>query len=110
MYVLKERNIKLKEILGTHLSLRDSANQLFDEVVNIQNQTVILDFSGVQTMSRSFAQQFLSRMDVADRQIVCMNEPKSIELMFDVVIAKRDKPVVANAGKGKAVNLSSIFN
>lgn len=110
MYLLDTEKIELKKQLSTHLSLRDSANQLFDAIEMNQCNKVELDFKGVQTISRSFAQQFLSRIQTSDKEITYVNETNNIKMMFDVVEAKGEKPVVINSKKNTVVNLSSVLH
>jgi anti-anti-sigma regulatory factor len=111
MSILKAERINIKDKLNAHLSLRDSANQFFDEL----NQTndvdnITIDFEGVESISRSFAQQFLYRVRNSDKEYTCINKPRKVEMMFKIVKNKGEKPVVVNSNESSIVNLSSALH
>ncbi|HJH28401.1 MAG TPA: hypothetical protein C5S51_01705 [Methanosarcinaceae archaeon] len=108
---MKNIEANRKEIkLENHLSLRDSANYFFDKLDTYKSNEIMLDFSGVQTISRSFAQQFLARIDSSNKTIVCINQPNNIKMMFEIVVANGDKPIVVSKNKLTPINISTIVN
>ena len=57
---LSSRTITLNKVMKT-LALRSNADLLFDSIEKSKQKQVIVDFSNIEFMSRSFAQQYLMR-------------------------------------------------
>ena len=57
--------IILYEILGTDLGQKYKIDNLFDELDNASTK-IIMDFSNIEFISRSFAQWYLNRKFMAD--------------------------------------------
>ncbi|RNI13934.1 hypothetical protein EFE42_04735 [Methanohalophilus sp. RSK] len=111
MNMLEAERINIKDKLSAHLSLRDSANQFFDELKQTNDAgNITIDFKDVQSISRSFAQQFLYRLENSDKEYTCINKPRKVEMMFKTVKNKGDKPVVVNSDESSVVNLSSALH
>ena len=109
-YVMSD-NEWTKMKLESHLSLRDSANDLFDRIdITVTTPDILLDFSGVLTISRSFAHQFIVRMEQSCKKIICINQSDDIRHMFELVKAKGNKPDVVSKTKLTPINLSAIAN
>ncbi|MCS3924417.1 hypothetical protein [Methanosalsum natronophilum] len=104
----KTKKIKIKDEINIHLSLRDSADLFFDEISLVnKNTNLVIDFEGIKSISRSFAQQFLYRVEKSENNIKFVNEPNNIKMMFDIIKAKGKKPNVVVSNSSNAVNLSS---
>ena len=110
MEIIEANSKEIKIKLDTHLSLRDSVNYFFDQLDTFKSNEIMIDFSGVQTISRSFAQQFLVRINSSNKKIVCINQLNNIKTMFELVKANGDKPIVVSKTKITPINLSLIEN
>lgn len=84
------KTIPLSKVMK-NLSLRYNANLLFDSIDKGKEQEVVLDFKNITFMSRSFAQQYLSRKKASPKKIVENNIPEVVAKMFNVV--KKQKTV-----------------
>jgi hypothetical protein len=98
---------KAKIRMEAHLSFRDSANDFFDELEKLACSDITLDFSGVQTISRSYAQQLLTRTSHSKTSVICVNRPDDIKKMFEIVKAGGDKPNVVSE-KLAPIDMSAI--
>lgn len=95
--LMRTRVIKINEYLNSiNLSLRASAEKLFKDIEYDQVPECVIDFDGIQSMSRSFAQEFLTMMDNSKKRINCVNEPYDISMMFAVVRNPKKKAVIVD--------------
>lgn len=77
--------INIQERISKNLGMNSSARTLFEEINNSPANIVMIDFSNVLVMSRSFTQEYLSQKFYTDKQIIEENVPEDVKLMFDVV-------------------------
>ena len=82
---MKARQVLLRKIVSADLALRDSAEKLFDYIDSLSVKQVVLDFSGIRSISRSFAQEYLSRKSDSQKTLEEIKIPKNIQKMFEVV-------------------------
>lgn len=81
----KSLAIKIKDAISPDLALRDTANEFFDSMESRKNRKIAIDFSGVSSISRSFAQQYLARKQKSRKEIVDVNIPSNIRKMFELI-------------------------
>lgn len=81
----------VNQILSQDLALRHNARVLFDRIESVQDDTVILDFKSVKTMTRSFAHEYLSKKSKSSKLIKEVNVSPNIRRMFNVVDNPPDK-------------------
>lgn len=79
------RTIRLAEAVYEDLALRDSAARIFESVEDSPEPEIVMDFSGVRSMSRSFADEYVSRRSRSVKTIREVNVPDSVRRMIDVV-------------------------
>lgn len=96
---LKKETIKIKNNIGQNLSLRALANELFDYIDSFQNTDFVVDFEDVYTTSRSFVQQFVTRMGQCTNRITLINEPYNIKKMFEIVKTSKSKETIIKSKK-----------
>lgn len=96
MTTFSQKSIQLKESISPNLFLREYADELFDSLNNRKNSSIIIDFAGIQSMSRSFAQEFLYRLEKSENIITIVNEPENVKKMFDIVREPKKKLILAN--------------
>ena len=81
----RPRTIRLADLIYEDLALRDSAARLFDAIEDSPEAEVVIDFSGVRSMSRSFADEYFVRRSASTKAITETNVPDNVRRMIDVV-------------------------
>ena len=76
---------KVEILLSSNLMLRSAADLLFDTLSNEGSETIELDFSGIESISGTFAHQYLRRRDSSSMKIIESNMPDNIRKMLEVV-------------------------
>ena len=71
-----------------NLVLRINANFLFEAIEKSKTKIVKLDFKGIKSMSRSFAQQYLENKEHSSKIIKEINVPADVAKMFKLVKRK----------------------
>ncbi len=79
------RMIKVASMLTPNLVLRTTAARLFSYVEGLPNPEIILDFSEVKTITRSFAHEYSSMKNRARKKLIEANVPPEVSKMFEVV-------------------------
>lgn len=92
-------------ILYQDLALRHNANILFDKIESHSENPVIVDFSDVRTMTRSFAQEYLLRKAKSSKTVEEINMSKNIVRMFKVAENVTDKAKLFDSKKLVVIDL-----
>ena len=86
MDILKDCTfIKIVRFISSNLGMNISAKELFEEINNSPNTNIIIDFTDVFFMGRSFAQEYIYQKMKSDKNIYEENLPEDVEKMFEVV-------------------------
>lgn len=85
------QTIMIADAVCSDLAMRQSAAIFFDVVERNRSMTVVVDFSGVKSISRSFAHEYLLRKGASVIRITEKNVPRNVEEMFAVVRAPARK-------------------
>ena len=80
-----EKTIMISEELYPNLGMNSVAADLFNEINQSEFQKIIIDFTNVVFMSRSFTQEYLFQKLKTTKEIVEINVPEDVEKMFEVV-------------------------
>lgn|SRR5690606_1358597 len=86
--------LKLNHVLPATLDFREAATRLADMVREHCDKQIELDFSGIEFMSRSFADQFHKELYLRDEdsfEIIIKNADASIIRMLDAVSKTQTK-------------------
>ncbi len=78
-------------MLSANLALRETATRLVQYIEGLPNPEVVLDFSDVKTISRSFAHEYSTRKRDIHKQIREANVSADVAKMFAVVEEARAK-------------------
>ena len=97
--LLNKKTIKIKDSIGNNLSLRASANELFDYIESSKNTNFVVDFEDIYTTNRSFVQQFVIRMEQCTNPIDLINESYNVKQMFEIVKTSKNKMVIIKSRK-----------
>ncbi len=81
----KQRKIQLTKFISKNLIFRDSANELFNYINNFDAPEIIIDFHKIQSITRSFAQQYLINKEKSNKIITNINIASNIKNMFDLI-------------------------
>lgn len=82
---ISTNRVVVSMILSQDLVLRYNANVLFDRVEAVPEETVTVDLTNVRTMTRSFAQEYLSRKAKSPKTVNEINVSDNVREMFRVV-------------------------
>jgi len=77
--------IRIRERVGNLLMLRSSVGPIFHKIAQLDETEVVVDFSGVEFMSRSFADEYRSAKAKSRKHIVERNVPVNVARMFTLV-------------------------
>jgi hypothetical protein len=84
--------------VAPNLMLRAVADDFFDKLEAIPAQNIVLDFKGVQSISRSFAHQYILRRMKSSKNVEEANVVENVQHMFKIVerqVAGGETPSVA---------------
>lgn len=81
--------IELYEEFGKDLGQKYKIDKLFNKLQN-NSSKVEMDFSNIEFISRSFAQEYLSRKFMVDYKIEEINVPEVVKNMFNIILKNND--------------------
>ncbi|MEX2589239.1 MAG: hypothetical protein WD334_03480, partial [Chitinophagales bacterium] len=91
----KEIKIKVKDVLSVMLNSREAAIMIFDEIKQKNLSSVEFDFTDVEFMSRSFADQFYKESNKVENntavQIVVSNATEAVRNVLHTVAKTQNK-------------------
>ena len=87
---MKEKEIILKEEIGSDLGSRQQIEKLFDSI-DSDIEKVVMNFEDIEFMGRSFAQEYLNQKHFAPFEITEKNMSKDIEKMFNIILKLNNK-------------------
>jgi hypothetical protein len=80
--------VDVQKDVGSLLMLRSTVSPLFRKISHLDAHRVILDFSGVEFMSRSFADEYLSAKAASQKRIEERRVPVTVRRMLDLVSSR----------------------
>jgi hypothetical protein len=89
MATSNERKIEIAHAVSENLAFRNSADDLFSHIEDFKEKNIIIDFSGIKTITRSFAHQYTLNKKKSKKNISEINMPKDIAKMFDLLVNKK---------------------
>lgn len=85
---MKKLNIKkiyLADLFTSNLGIRLNAENLFKQLENKDYEKIVMDFKNVKFMSRSFAQEYVSRKKLLNIPVTEENISDNVQEMFNLV-------------------------
>jgi anti-anti-sigma regulatory factor len=79
------KTIKLSEKLGKNLITRNDIDRLFSEINSVKTKEITVDFSNIEFISRSSADQYVKMKKSSKKKITDINIPKDVKAMIDLV-------------------------
>lgn len=77
--------ISIKNEINSSLELNTSASDFLDKIDKLSDDFVEVDFEGIIFVSRGFAQIYFSKKSKMDKNIVEVNVPEEIKLLFEII-------------------------
>ena len=82
---MSELKIILEKEIGRDLGQRTKIEEIFNNIdSNITH--VIMDFTNIEFMGRSFAQEYLNQKHIATFEVTEENVPQDVQKMFDIIL------------------------
>jgi len=103
------RAIWIADHVFRHLAFRESADDLFSYISSLEESDVIIDFSGVESITRSFAHQYLKNKDMSKKRIIERNIPSNVIQMFELVKKQKSERVRIDAEPIEVVDVVCSF-
>ena len=97
--------ISIKEEVASDLALRNTAQSLFDKVSKIEETNIEIDFSNINSISRSFAHEYIIQRQKSSKQVSESNVPENVEKMFQIVKNSSTKEKLLNVDSSQVVSL-----
>lgn len=80
-----QKKIQLVKVISKNLLFRGSADELFNQIDNSDMSEIIIDFRQIQSITRSFAQQYLKNKEQSKKKILDVNIAPTIKKMFELI-------------------------
>lgn len=91
--------ISLRRSIAPYLALRETADRLFDQIEHDSSKEAIVDFSGIESMTRSFAHQYILRKQKSRKTISEVHVTPSAAAIMDM----STKPVAISTVAYKSI-------
>lgn len=89
MATSNEFTLCLQQRFSSNLAFRHSADDLFDYINSLSTQKIVIDFTGIKSITRSFAHQYIVNKTKSEKQIAECEIPLTIKPMFELVERQR---------------------
>ena len=93
----------VEEILSPDLALRDTAKHLFQTIDMLPENEIVIDFSNIKSISRSFAHEYVTIKPHSTKEVTESNIPANIQKMFEIVSKTSAKPKLVDLDVVKAI-------
>lgn len=88
----KEFEVKIISAVAPDLALRDIASSFFDGIESRPEEKIVVDFSGVETISRAFAHEYQVRKGQSMKTVTEVNVLENVSKMFAAAMDCRKEP------------------
>lgn len=82
---MSEIEIFLEKGIDPDLGSRNKIEELFKNISSDVSK-VVMNFTGVKFMGRSFAQEYLNQKNKASFEVVEVNVPDDVQKLFDIIL------------------------
>ena len=87
---MSELKIILEKEIGRDLGQRSKIEEIFNNI-DSDITKVIMDFTNIEFIGRSFAQEYLNQKHFATFEVIEENVPKDVQKMFDIILKLNNK-------------------
>ncbi|MCE5295847.1 MAG: hypothetical protein LLG16_01935 [Euryarchaeota archaeon] len=91
----------IKDCLSEDLATRNRASQFFEMLESSDSRSIVVNFTQVQSISRSFADEYLKRKKASHLTIHERNVPNNVQKMFEIVKSPAEKKTVVDISRLK---------
>jgi len=88
----ESKAIRMADAIAPNLMLRGIADAFFDRLERARVEHFVLDFADIESISRSFAHQYMTRKKASNKRIKEVNVPENIRRMLELVGQVADRP------------------
>lgn len=99
------KTVLIIDEISKDLALRNTAEAFFNKLEQIQDQVIIVDFSNTNSISRSFAHEYLTKKNTNKKTISEANLPLLVQKMFDIVKKSSDKSKLIDVDSPSVVTI-----
>ena len=85
------RKILLSQEFGNNIFTRNTISAFFEKINSQKEAEIVLDFKGVDFISRSCADEYLKQKEKSSKKVVEANMSKEVCLMFNAVQNQYEK-------------------
>jgi anti-anti-sigma regulatory factor len=85
------KKIRLSKDFGSLIITRNAIINLFDSFANLSEEKLILDFRGIEFISRSAAHEYVKQKSMCDKEIREVNISQNVKAMFLLVTRQMKK-------------------
>lgn len=82
---MSEIEIILSEQIDSDLGSRNKIEDLYQNIPEDVSK-VVMNFKGVEFMGRSFAQEYLNQKNKATFEVLEINMPDDVQMMFNIIL------------------------
>lgn len=81
----KQHKVRLVKFISKNLLLRNSADELFNYINEINSNKIFVDFNRIQSVTRAFTHQYLLNKNKSEKKIIDVNISPQVKTMFEIV-------------------------
>ena len=101
MNICNEVEFIIRDHLSEDLATRNRASQFFELMESSRADMIVVNFEKVQSISRSFADEYVKRKKASMMAVCEKNVPINIQKMLEIVSAPVEKKQIVNFEKLK---------
>lgn len=98
--------VSIRKALSSELAFRVLADRFFDYVEALDAKEIVIDFSGIKSISRSFAHQYILRKRKTQKKIAESNMPENVERMFEIVRQPKTETIFTEIEEVKQLQMA----
>ncbi len=99
--------VKALQAVGPDLATRNGCDRMFDSFERSTDKRIYIDFSGVSSISRSFAHQYVLRKNLSIKTITELSVPATVKKMMSFVQHEPTKKPISYSSIESEVILTS---
>lgn len=85
------QTVMIKKEINSSLEMNTAADDFLNQVNEIDDDEILIDFTGIVFISRSFAQSYFSKKNKLDKQIDEINVPDEVKPLVELIKKKFEK-------------------
>ncbi|MBQ2651937.1 MAG: hypothetical protein IJF83_00125 [Methanobrevibacter sp.] len=85
------QKVMIKDEINSSLEMNTAADDFLNKVNEIEDDEILIDFTGIVFISRSFAQAYFSKKNKLGKNIDEINVPDEVKPLLDLIKKKFEK-------------------